>query len=46
MKKQNMKNIIEFEMNLYEELNDCEGRHSLYKQMDKCYEGVEIEVEG
>ena len=45
MKKQNIKNIIEFEMNLYRELEDDEGRMGLYKEMDYVGEG-ELILEG
>ena len=45
MKKQQLKNIIDFEIGLYRELEDDEGRHSIYKQMDKVEEG-ELVLEG
>ena len=45
MKKQNIRNIIEFEMGLYEELSTVEGRRSIYEEMDYVEE-EEIELEG
>ena len=45
MKKDLIKNIISFEMDLYQELEDDEGRMTLYEEMDKVEEG-ELILEG
>lgn len=45
MKRTDIKSIIEFEIGLYNELEDDEGRMGLYKEMDYVEEG-ELVLEG